>query len=161
CRHNYLFAGKRESDEAPARRFTVKEVMTDRVESFEDGDDLNTLIEGLSQYRFGAVLIKDASGRAVGIVSKTDLIVAYRHGLSPDTKAKDIMSQGVRACQKDAYLAEAIQQMILSDVLRLFVYEKEPDQIVGVLSFTDAARIRSGSCSACLASRIKIDDEAP
>jgi len=161
CRHNYLFAGKHESDEAPARRFTVKEVMTDRVESFEDGDDLNTLIEGLSQYRFGAVLIKDASGRAVGIVSKTDLIVAYRHGLSPHTKAKDIMSQGVRACQKDAYLAEAIQQMILSDVLRLFVYEKEPDQIVGVLSFTDAARIRSGSCSACLASRIKIDDEAP
>ena len=38
---------------------------------------------------------------------------------------------------------------------RLFVQQARPEDIVGVFSLSDAARIRSGSCQACMSSRIK------
>jgi len=48
--------------------------------------------------------------------------------------------------------------MIMVDIHRLFVHEGETSNIVGVLSLTDAARVRSGSCYACVSSRIKVED---
>ncbi len=159
CKRNYLIQkGVREEAEV-IRRFTVKEVMTPNVQSNRANDTLYTLMEALSQYRFGAVLIKDHSDNPVGVVSKTDLILAYKHGISPERPAHEIMSSKVHGCEASAYLAEAIQQMIFSDIHRLFVYQDRPENIVGVLSFTDAARVRSGSCRACLTTRIKIEDQ--
>jgi hypothetical protein len=43
--------------------------------------------------------------------------------------------------------------MFLSDVQRLFVHAGDPLRVIGVLSLSDAARVRSGSCRACLPSR--------
>jgi hypothetical protein len=51
-------------------------------------------------------------------------------------------------------LEEAIKQMILYDIQRLFIHQGEPENIVGVLSFSDTARTRSGSCHAWLASAV-------
>jgi hypothetical protein len=45
--------------------------------------------------------------------------------------------------------------MILADIHRLFVHGDEPWDILGVLSLTDAARTRSGSCRACSATRLQ------
>lgn len=157
CENNYLLRGTR-SGERPIRRFTVREVMTPGVQGFSKNDNLYTLMEGLSQYRFGAVLIRGEGEKPVGVVSKTDLILAYKHGVSPEAKAEEIMSKGIQSCNVNSYLAEAIHQMIFSDVHRIFIYDGKPDNIVGVLSFTDAARVRSGSCRACLTTRIKIGD---
>ncbi|MGA9477298.1 MAG: hypothetical protein WBV21_05940 [Desulfobacterales bacterium] len=47
----------------------------------------------------------------------------------------------------------ALQQMLLKDVQRLFVYKDDPARIVGVLSLSDSARFRSGSCRACTSGR--------
>ena len=44
--------------------------------------------------------------------------------------------------------------MIFSDVHRLMVYQDSPQNLVGVLSLSDVARFRSGTCRACLVSRI-------
>jgi predicted transcriptional regulator len=159
CRKNYLM-GDRSEEGKPVRRFRVKEVMTDRVESFLEDDNLLKIMEGLSQYRFGAVLVRDDRGCASGVISKSDLILAYRHNLSPEISAREIMMPRIHTCPRDAYLAEAIHRMIFMDVHRIFISEEESDHIVGVLSFTDAAHVRSGSCRACLTSRIKIVDEA-
>lgn len=156
CENNYLLRRKYGIEAQAIRRFTVREVMTGEVASHKNDDTLYELIEGLSAYRFGAVLITDERGRGMGVVSKTDLILAYRHGIPQETMARGVMAPRVHSCSKSAYLAEAIQRMILSDVHRLFVHEGEPGRIVGVLSFTDAARIRSGSCRACSPSRIEV-----
>ena len=59
---------------------------------------------------------------------------------------------------EDEFLEDAIQKMIFTDVHRLFVYKDDPQNITGVLSLSDAARIRSGSCHACLSSRIRVDE---
>jgi hypothetical protein len=55
-------------------------------------------------------------------------------------------------------LEEAIKKMIMADIHRLFVYEDQKDTIAGVLSLSDAARGRSGSCHGCISSRIKVED---
>ena len=90
----------------------------------------------------------------MGVVSKTDLILAYKHGLATDTRARTIMTSPVQAGDGNEPLVAALKTMIYSDVHRLFVYQDSPQNLVGVLSLSDVARFRSGTCRACLVSRI-------
>ena len=139
--------------EAEARHLSVNDVMTSAVVSFPENASLAQVIEGLTLHRFGAVLISDAQGAAKGVISKTDLIRAYHHGASLDAEARTVMSAPVVSYHQQAYLQEALRYMFLKDVQRLFVHTGTPTIIVGVLSLSDAARIRSGSCQACIPSR--------
>jgi len=133
---------------------TVQEVMSPDVHFAYETDSLFTVIEILTAKSLGAILIYAAHDRAVGVVSKTDLIQAWFHGVQPDAPAADVMSKPVRSCRKTAKLSEALQLMLLQDVQRLFVNTDTTDQISGVLSLSDAARFRSGSCRACVAGRL-------
>jgi CBS domain-containing protein len=139
-----------------AGHLTVREVMTSEVESLPEVKTLVDVIEKLAANRLAAVLIREAGGRPSGVISKTDLILAYKHGLPLQIPAREIMSAPVRGCHQDDFLAEAIEEMIFWDIHRLFVAKGEPRQIVGVLSLSDAARFRSGTCRACLVSRISV-----
>jgi predicted transcriptional regulator len=139
------------------RRYKVKEVMTSFVTACGENDSLLKVMEELSMYRFGAVLITDKNNHPSGVISKTDLSISYMHGVDPKIEAKNIMSSPVRSCEEDELLEDAIKQMIFTDVHRLFVHKDDPQNIVGVFSLSDAARIRSGTCHACLSSRIKVD----
>jgi signal-transduction protein with cAMP-binding, CBS, and nucleotidyltransferase domain len=136
--------------------FRVREVMTPGVESFPEDTSLLEVMAGLGASRLATVLIRDQAGRPLGVVSKTDLIVAYKHGRPSETPAREIMSVPVRTCRQEDYLALAIQEMIFWDIHRVFVAKGEPSEIVGVLSLSDAARFRSGTCRACLVSRISV-----
>jgi len=134
--------------------FLIREVMTPEIYAHRENDSLQAVMEGLAAYRFGAVLIQTAAGRPVGVVSKTDLILAYKHGVAPETRARSIMNFPVQACDGREPLVAALKTMIYSDVHRLFVYQESPENLVGVLSLSDVARFRSGTCRACLVSRI-------
>jgi CBS domain-containing protein len=149
-----LLKNRRRSKDNEYQQFRVKDVMTASVTVYLEKDSLETVIEGLTTHRCGAVLITNAEKQAVGVVSKSDLIVAYKHGVSVDAKAQSVMSTPVKSCHSDAKLSDAIQQMLLRDVQRIFVHGSDPAIIVGVLSLSDAARFRSGSCRACTSSRI-------
>lgn len=138
-------------------RYKVKDVMTSSVEACGENDSLLKVMEELSVFRFGAVLITDKNNHPSGVISKTDLSISYKHGVDPQIEAKSIMSSPVLSCEEDDLLENAIKQMIFTDVHRLFVHKDDPQNIVGVFSLSDAARIRSGSCRACLSSRIKVD----
>jgi len=142
-------------------RLTVKEVMTDNVVAIAETDSLVAVMEALSAHRFGAMLIEKNTGHVpVGVVSKTDLILAYKHGLAADTSAREIMASPIRVCREDDYLEDAIRKMIFAEVHRIFVQSVGTEEIVGVLSLSDAARIRSGSCHACVSSRIKVETDS-
>jgi len=132
----------------------VREVMTAEIYAHLEDHSLLTVMEGLAARRFGAVLIQTATCLPLGVVSKTDLILAYKHGLAPETGARAIMSTPVLACDANAPLVTALKTMIYSDVHRLFVSQDSPRNLVGVLSLSDVARFRSGTCRACLVSRI-------
>lgn len=132
----------------------VRDAMRTSVISCHQEDSLARVIEVLTAHRLGAVLIQDAKGLPVGVISKTDIILAYHHGSSPEVKALSIMKTPVESCDENSLLNDAIRQMFLKDVQRLFAYAGDRSRIVGVLSLSDAANIRSGSCRACVTSRI-------
>jgi len=140
----------------PSARLTVREVMTQDVWSCRDKDRLFTVIETLSTLHMGAVLVKDEAQSPVGVISKTDLILAYHHGVSQETESREIMKKPVHSVPAEELLSKAIQQMLINDVQRLFVHRdaSNPDLICGVLALSDSARFRSGSCRACTAGRM-------
>lgn len=147
-------AGRKEGD--LAGHLTVREVMTSGVESIPEVKTLVDVMGKLAATRLAAVLIRGAAGRPSGVISKTDLIVAYKHGLPLQTPAREVMNAPVRTCRQDDFLALAIQDMIFWDIHRIFVAKGDSQEIVGVLSLSDAARFRSGTCRACLVSRISV-----
>ncbi len=140
-------------------RFKVREIMTSSVSTCSIQDDLTTIMEGLSSNQIGAVLVIDSENKPVGVVSKTDLILAYRRGVRQDVRANEIMSSPVRSIDQKECLETALHQLIFSQLNRLFVSNEESATMVGVLSLSDAARMRSGSCHACIMSRIKVEEE--
>ncbi len=156
CRFSRLAGRSRQKLASNGTYLKVRDVMTASVEVVSQDADLSATMEVLTAHRFGAVLVVAEGGRPAGVISKTDLILAYRHGLSQEEKASQIMSHPVRSCQKNQWLEEAIRSMILSDIHRLFVHDQDSDDIIGVLSLSDAARARSGSCQACVSSRINV-----
>lgn len=133
---------------------TVRDAMRTPVMTCLQGDSLAEVIEKLTSHRLGAVLIEDGNGLPVGVISKTDIILAYRHGASLDMEARSILKSPAASCDENCLLTEAIRQMFLKDVQRLFAYSGDPSHITGVLSLSDAAQMRSGSCRACMASRM-------
>ena len=157
CRYSHRGGGGPGTEENPVYWIKVKEVMTGTVESVMEQQSLQEVIEKLSACRIGAVLVTDADRIARGVVSKTDLTLAYKHHISFEQRAAAIMSTPVQSCDENELLENAIKNMIFSEVQRIFVCRDDPLNIVGVLSLSDAARLRSGSCQACLSSRIKVD----
>ncbi|MFN2353780.1 MAG: CBS domain-containing protein [Desulfopila sp.] len=137
-------------------RYTVKDVMTSAVVSILNNSSIQESIEQLAAHGLGAVLVESKDGRAQGVISKTDIILAYRRGLDLENSVATIFHSPVAACHETTPLEEAIRQMIFAEVGRLFCYADSADRITGVLSLSDAARIRSGSCQACSSSRIEI-----
>jgi CBS domain-containing protein len=154
CNRNLLH--KTADAEPPmADRFRLREVMTPGVYAHPKTDSLLAVMEGLAAHKFGALLITGPDEAPVGVISKTDLILAYKHRVPPDVRAESVMTRGVQACDCDDILVNALRRMIFSDVSRLFVYKESPRHIVGVFSLSDAARFRSGTCRACVSSRIR------
>lgn len=154
CDKSLLYRGKQAEVSAWSAQLSVREVMTPNIFALPAETSLWEVMGGLAAYKFGAVPMVAADGRPVGVVSKTDLITAYLHALSPDVPARTIMSTPVLTCQQDELLLDVIQRLIFWDLHRIFVFQDRPETLVGVLSLSDAARFRSGSCRACLASRI-------
>lgn len=135
-------------------RLLVKEVMKHTFKTMDYQVSLLQVIEELALSRMGAILLLKEEGCAAGVISKTDLMIAYKRGVKNDTKACEVMSPRVYACDENQPLEQAIREMIHNDLSRLFVYRDEPAFMNGLLSLSDAARARSGSCQACTSSRI-------
>jgi CBS domain-containing protein len=151
-----LIKPRKGSGRVSADHFRVREVMTLGVSALEETDPLSRVMEVLAAQRFGALLIRGQDGLPAGVISKTDLILAYRHGMPLEAPAGTVMQRPVQACDQKVPLAQALRQMIFADIHRLFVYKETPANLVGVLSLSDVARFRSGTCRACISSRIKV-----
>ncbi len=147
-------ASRLAQEDQAAERLRVREVMTRKVETCPAQTPLTEIIEILSARGFGALLIQDGADAPQGVISKSDLMGAYQHGVDPAASAQSIMGRPLVTCEAEALLADAIQQMLVRDVQRLFVHHPAPDTIVGVLSLSNAARFRSGTCRACRSSRL-------
>lgn len=144
----------RAADDRGKHRLTVRDVMHLSVISGSAGDSIESVIELLASYRIGALLLTDDDGQPAGVLSKTNLALAYRRGVPLSAKAESIMHREVMYCRQSAELEHAIRQMIFGEISRVFVKADDSEEIVGIVTLTDAARARSGSCRACTNSRI-------
>ncbi len=66
----------------------VNETMRRQVVQLPSDQTLAKAINHLIRFKAGALLVTDKDGKPAGVVSKTDPIIAYHHGLSPDTTAR-------------------------------------------------------------------------
>jgi predicted transcriptional regulator len=144
-------------DDSDVLRFRVQDAMTRGAVRFFEGGTLYELMETLSTHEFWGLFMEDEESRPTGVISKTDLIRAYKQGVSPETPAREIMSRTIHTCARESLLSDAIHRMISREVHRLFVCGGAPHHIVGVISCTDAARMRSGSCRSCHAGPMPTD----
>ena len=151
-----LFSSPPDSSAGSIERSRVGDCMSRKLISVASDNLVYEVLEVLAQHHVGAILVIDAAGSGVGVVSKTDLILAYNHGVSLETPVTEVMSAPISSCSESDMLEEAIRRMIFTDVHRLFVKDTRTDSYSGVFSLTDAARNRSGSCQACITSRIEI-----
>ena len=154
CRTCSKSLRKPKKTEDELSQLKVKDVMTAEIALCKEYDSINQVVEVLSTQRLGAILIVDGQMDPVGVISKTDIVVAYGHGVSINERAENIMNTPVTSCGSEELLSEAIKQMLLNNIQRIFVYSDDSNHIKGVISLSDAARFRSGTCKACVASRI-------
>ena len=154
CRKSRLRAPSDGEDIASTSDSTVAEVMTTQVIASKTTDTLYTVIESLTAHRMSAVLVSDENDHPAGVISKTNLVVAWHHGIDPGSTAKGVMSRPVVSCERSEFINQALMTMLLGDMGRIFVHAGDPQTIVGVLSLSDAANHRSGTCRACVSSRM-------
>ncbi|MCP3873832.1 MAG: CBS domain-containing protein [Desulfobacteraceae bacterium] len=135
-------------------RLIVKEVMTEGISTCQEDTPIIEAAEILLTQKLGAILIQKSQEEAIGVISRTDLIIAFLHEIETIEPVGRIMNSPVVFCNPQSILSEAIQQMFLSDVQRLFVSSSDSKKIIGVLALSDAACFRSGTCKACTASKL-------
>lgn len=154
CRKSSMRQAAAGEDDHQPKETTVSEVMTSSVITCTVSDDLYQVMEALTAHRMSAVLVIDDSGHPAGVISKTNLVLAWYRGIAPSAKAVAVMSKPVISCDRNDTINQALTRMLVGDLGRIFVHDGDPESIVGVLSLSDAAGHRSGTCRACISSRL-------
>lgn len=141
-----------------ADHFRVCELMNPAFRIHEEHDSLMQIMETMAANRLRTVLIKGKDGVPRGVVTTTDLTLAYMHGIPASASAASVMSTPARTCDHNELLIEAVRKMIFYDLDSLYVHKDGPANIVGVVTLAEVARVRSGSCRACMISRIDLNE---
>ncbi len=119
----------------------VKDLMHHGIISCTPDDTLGIVAKIMVNKEVHAVVVMDASGRAIGVVSQTDMVLARQGRTSEEARgllAKDIMTPGCATCDASMLLSEAVSLMTGRRMHRLVVTEN--NQPAGVISMTDVVR---------------------
>lgn len=127
---------------------SAAEVMTPNPVSLREEAGLREAIVFLADRGFGAAPVIDASGRPVGVVSQTDILIHDREALSLQAgkaaamgpRVRDIMTPVVFQVPQDATVRRVMAEMVELNVHRLFVVD-ESGALVGVLTALDILRL--------------------
>jgi CBS domain-containing protein len=119
--------------------------MQTKVITIAPDSSIGELVRMLADARVSGLPVVDSAGRVIGVVSATDVLQAA--GEKDDTKARstmfehtmvrDIMTPNPQVIGPDADARQAAQQMLYTEVHRLFV--EDHGRLVGVISQTDIA----------------------
>jgi CBS domain-containing protein len=166
-------------------KLTARDIMSTKFHTLVPQTPLNEAAKLFKQAskeegrKIFGMMVTDTEGHLVGMISMYDILLFLRPkhthiwGMMDDidlagivdiacekTKSVlvgDIMTPEVITITSQTHVLMILVIMIKKHVHRLLVYQSKPIELVGVISLSDAARIRSGSCHACISSRIKLD----
>jgi len=124
----------------------VSDIMQTAVRTVTVDTPVSEVIVSLADARVSGLPVVDIRGRAVGVVSSSDLITAQarartaqeRQILLEQTQVRDLMTPKPLMIDSSAEVQEAAQHMLYAEVRRLFV--EEGGELVGVISQTDIVR---------------------
>ena len=148
---------------------TAADLMNGQVVSIPEGAPLHEAIATLVDYGFGGAPVINAAGRAVGVISQSDIVthdrnsVAYarpvpEYYLRSDLRAQvgedaagfqvesvdrtavgDVMTPVVFSVRPETPARQVIEEMLHLRVHRLFVTDRD-GVLVGVIAMTDVLR---------------------
>ena len=123
----------------------VAELMHTHVVTISPDASIGALVQSMADTRVSGLPVVDRAGRVIGVVSATDVLQAAAE--KDDAKAKatlfertmvsEIMTPAPQMIAPDADAREAAQQMLYTEVRRLFV--EHDGKLVGGISQTDIA----------------------
>ncbi len=118
----------------------VKDLMHRGIIACAPGDTIGQVAKIMVDNEIHAVVVMDG-GKAVGVVSQTDMVLARQGRTSAQARAmlaREVMTPGCATCDAGILLSEAVSQMTGRRMHRLVVTEN--GQPVGVISMTDVVR---------------------
>jgi crotonyl-CoA carboxylase/reductase len=133
------------SEPPVAELLRVRDLMHEGVITCPPEATLVEVARSLVEHAVHALVVVGAEGRALGVVSQTDLVLA-RQGRSPEVfgemTAAAVMTPTLVACSLDTPLAEAVTTMTRRRIHRLVVVENVEGGLLplGVISMTDIIR---------------------
>jgi tRNA nucleotidyltransferase (CCA-adding enzyme) len=116
----------------------VCDLMTPNPVSVRHGLTVREAATFLAERGIGAAPVVNDAGRAVGVLSRTDVLMAVNAGLD-GAPVREVMSPGVIAVQSNADALQASEVMTRCMVRRVFVVDDDGVP-VGVVSATDLFR---------------------
>ena len=116
----------------------VSSAMTRDVRLVKPEQTIRDAAQLMAEIDAGVIPVTE-NERLVGIVTDRDIAVrGVAKGKSPETKVRDVMSEGILYCFDDQELDEVAQNMGKNQVRRLPVVDRNK-RLVGILSLGDLA----------------------
>lgn len=112
------------------------------VHSIQPHRTLHEVSKVLAEKRIGAIVVTDASGRLLGILSERDIVraIAQAGAEALNDAASRHMTQKVVTTSRDASILEAMEHMTAGHFRHMPVVEGE--RLLGVVSIGDLVKFR-------------------
>lgn len=117
--------------------------MTTRIVSVEPASSVKDAAELMTRHNIGAVPVIE-NGMVRGMLTDRDIVLrcVAKNKNPGSVKVSDVCSQGAVSVRPEEDLADAVHLMSAEQVRRLPVVEN--GKVIGMLSFADIAREKSG-----------------
>ncbi len=118
-------------------RMLVKDVMSSPVVTTDEDAPSNKIAKLMNENKFGCVIVANADGKPLGIITERDLVVrVLAKNLRPeDVKAKVVMTSPLATIEPEATISDAARMMSRLDIRRLGVIYK--GDLIGLISSKD------------------------
>lgn len=103
---------------------------------------LHEAVEIMSEHRIGALVVTDANGGVLGILSERDVVrkLAETPGKTLPHKVEQVMTCDVQTCTADDAVVSVLKRMIDGEFRHMPVVDG--DAVVGIVTILDAVQFR-------------------
>ncbi|WP_343565253.1 CBS domain-containing protein [Kiloniella sp. b19] len=114
----------------------------DDVFSIRPQDTLGNAVQLLSEKRIGALIVADANGTLLGILSERDIVrkLAETPGRTLPQKVEEVMTANVEVCTRDEPLISVLRRMTEGRFRHMPVMED--NRLVGIVTIGDVVNHR-------------------